>query len=67
MNNFEKWWDEYSYWAELKETGIAKDVAKDAYNQGKKAALKWVLSKNVYPRLILEKEIKEELNEISNS
>jgi hypothetical protein len=35
-DKFEKWWDEYSYWAELKQDGPMKCFVKDAYMQGRK-------------------------------
>lgn len=60
---FEKWWDEYSYWGELSEAGAIKEIAKDAFWQGRKAALEWVLN---HPDLIDHYQldyVKDELNE----
>ena len=47
MGEFEKWWNKYAYGVEPREKGLPREIAKDAYNQGKKAALELVLSKEM--------------------
>ena len=39
MTEFEKWYDEYSYWVEIDETGLPHIICKDSWD----AALRWVL------------------------
>jgi len=39
MIEFEKWYDEYSYWGEIDAEGLPLQISKDTWH----AALKWVL------------------------
>ncbi len=43
MKEFEKWYDEYSYWAEIDEEGLPLKICKDAWIASKEATLNQIL------------------------
>jgi len=71
---FEKWWDDYSYWAELDETNpFLLDAVRTAYNQGRRSGqkkiLNWILRKGKanlsIQNMEMEDILKEKLNRLS--